>query len=324
VTEVPRAGIHEDRPTYSKDYLDELRKSTPSTPKDLKPSSDEEEESRTLDIASKFGPVASVVPDVGSAIPTNAEIQEKKARRARLAKEQQAMDIEEDQPWASDDDDEFRTNRNEISLRPKERYAETRLVHDDEDIAEGFDEYVEDGQIALGRKAEREAEKRRRAEMAELINQAERGSDEDVSADSEEERNAAYEAAQTRAGIGKNRDVIDDGARTPPRITPLPDLGDVLEALQADIREKQQRRELMLQKLQELKDQKVRIAERQQYLQEQLQKTGDEYERLRIEAGMAAVNGGTEGGKVIINRGLDSIGTTPLGPSSREDSPEEV
>lgn len=321
VAEIPRASLDEDRPTYSKDYLAELRKSTPTTPKDLKPSAVEEEESRALDIASKFGPASSLIPELGSAIPTNAEIQEKKARRARLAKEQQAMDLDEDQPWASDDDDEFRTSRNEISLRPKEKYAETRLVHEDEDIAEGFEDYVEDGKISLGRKAEREAEKRRRAEMAELINQAEHGSGDDGSIDSEEERNAAYEAAQTRAGTyGKSREQIDDGARTPPRITPLPDLGEVLEALQADIRTKQQRRELILKKLDELKEDKVRIADRQQYLQEQLQKTGDEYEKLRIEAGMAAVNGGTEDGKVIVNRGLDSIGATPLGPSSREDS----
>jgi hypothetical protein len=324
VAALPRASLDEDRPTYSKDYLAELRKSTPTTPKDLEPTSEEEEESQALDIASKFGPSTSIVPELDSAIPTNAEIQEKKARRARLAKEQQAMDLDEDQPWASDDDDEFRTSRNEISLRPKEKYAETRLVHDDEDIAEGFEEYVEDGKISLGRKAEREAEKLRRAEMTDLINQAEQGSGDDGSVDSEEERNAAYEAAQTRAGtFGKSRQQTDDGARTPPRITPLPDLGEVLEALQADIRTKQQRRELIMKKLEELREEKVRIADRQQYLQEQLQKTGDEYERLRIEAGMAAVNGGTEGGKVIVNRGLDSIGATPLGPSSREDSADE-
>jgi hypothetical protein len=239
-----------------------------------------------------------------------------------LAQEKQALDVDEDQPWASDDDDEFRTSRNEISLRPKEKYAETRLVRDDEDIAEGFEDYVEDGKISLGRKAEREAEKRRRAEMADLINQAERGSDDDGSADSEEERNAAYEAAQTRAGIGKLDQQTDDGARTPPRITPLPDLDEVIERLQADLRIKEQRRDMILKKLEEIREDKVRIADRQKYVQEQLQKRGEEYERQRLEAGMAAVNG-EEGGKFIVNRGLDSMGTTPMGPLSREDSDEE-
>jgi hypothetical protein len=161
--------------------------------------------------------------------------------------------------------------------------------------------------------------------MAELINTAERGSDDDGSDDSEEERNAAYEAAQTRAGTyGKRGEQADDGARTPPRITPLPDLGEVLEALEADVRNKEQRKEMILKKMEELKEEKVRIAERQKYLQEQLQKTGDEYEKLRLEAGMAAVPAnGTEGGKFIVNRGLDSMGTTPVGQRSVEDSDVE-
>jgi len=310
--------VDEDRPSYSKDYLAELKNSTPSTPKDLTPSAEEEEEARALDITSKFGPTATLTPtpEPFSVIPTEAEIQEKKARRARLAKEQGAYDEDsKEQPWASDDsDDEFRANRGEISLRPKDKYPETRLIHEDEDIAEGFDEYVEDGNIALGRKAERELERRRRAEMAEMINQAERGSDDDGTADSEEERNAAYEAAQTRAGIGrKAAQEKDAGSRTPPKITPLPDLGEVLQRLQNDVRDKEQRRAMILQKMEELKEEKVRIADRQKYLQEQLQKTGEEYEKLRLEAGMAAVPvNGNEEGKFIVNRGLDSMGTTPV------------
>jgi hypothetical protein len=320
----PPTSLDEDRPTYSRDYIDELRKSTPATPKDLTPTPDEEDESQAIDIASKFGPSATLSAELTSSIPTDAEIQEKKARRARLAQEKIAHE-DEDQPWASDDDDEFRTSRNEISLRPKEKYAETRLVRDDEDIAEGFEDYVEDESIALGRKAEREAEKRRRDEMATLINAAEGESDDDRSDDSEEVRNAAYEAAQTRAGrYGQREHGTDDGARTPPRITPLPDLGEVLEGLQADVRLKELRREMILKKMEELREEKVRIAERQTYLQEQLQKTGDEYEKLRQEAGMAAVPAnGTEVGKFIVNRGLDSLGTTPVVARSEEGSDEE-
>lgn len=322
----PRASLDEDRPTYSKDYLKELRNSTPSIPKDLKPTEEEEQESRALDIASKFGPSASLTPETSSAIPTDAEIKEKKARRARLAKEQEARDEDDDNPWASDDDDEFRTSRNEISLRPKEKYTETRLVRDDEDIAEGFDEYVEDGNISLGRKAEREAEKKRRAEMSELINNAERGSDDDGSDDSEAERNAAYEAAQTRAGTyGRQRGLEGARDRTPERIAPLPDLSEMLERLQSDVEIKKQKREMIIQKMEELKEDKVRIAERQKYLQEQLQKTGEEYEKLRLEAGMAAVPlNGTDDGKLIVSRGLDSMGTTPLGNTPAGTTPVGV
>ncbi|KAI8940248.1 hypothetical protein NX059_003949 [Plenodomus lindquistii] len=311
------------RPTeYSKDYIAELRNSTPSTPRDLKISAEEEEETRALDIASKFGPIA---PETSSAIPTQAEIQEKKARRRRLAQEEDAYD-DEDRPWASDDEgeDEFRQRRGEISLRPKEKYAETRLVHEDEDMAEGFDDFVEDGKIALGRKSEKEARRRRRAEMAELINEAEGGSEDEASDDSEEERNIAFAAAQARAGrYGQKIEDEDDGSKTPPRIAPLPDLDGVLGSLSIDIRTKQQRKQLILQKLQELKDDKVRIEERKKYLQEQLQKTGDEYEKMRQEAGLPALPTNGAGGRLLTERGLDSLGTTPLAGRSSAESDDE-
>lgn len=326
----PRADLDEERPSYSKDSLAELRKSTPTIPKDLKSTSDEEDGSRALDIASKFGSSATLTADSQSAIPTETEIKEKKARRARLAMENNALGDEEDRPWASDDDDEFQTNRNQISLRPKDKYAETRLVREDEDIAEGFEEYVEDGNITIGRKAEREAEKKRRAEMAELINNAEGDDDEDATDDSEAERNAAYEAAQTRAGTYGNKvDQTDEGARTPPKITPLPDLSEVIEKLRTEVQAKEQRRAAVQQKIEELREEKIRITEREKFLQEQLQKKGEEYEKLRQDAGMAALPPSTmEGGKLIMDRGLDSMGTTPMGgtpiPPRVEDDMDEA
>lgn len=324
---VPEAArpADEERPSYSKDYIAELRNSTPTTPRDLQPSAKEEEETRALDIASKFGPIVPSIPEP-SAIPTQAEILEKKARRRRLAQQENAQD-DEDRPWASDDEgeDEFRQRRNEISLRPKEKYAETRLIHEDEDIAEGFEDFVEDGEISLGRKSEREAQRRRRAEMAELINDAEGGSDDDGSEDSEEDRNAAFAAAQARAGrYGQKVQGEEDGTKTPPRITPLPQLDDILESLSLDIQTKKQRKELILQKLQEFKDDKARIEERKKYLQEQLQKTGEEYEKLRQEAGLAALpSSEANGGKLIMERGLDSMGTTPRAGRSGVESGDE-
>lgn len=319
---VQGAGASEDegRPSYSKDYIAELRSSTPTTPKDLNPSVEEDEASRALDIASKFGPVATPLTETTSAIPTAAEIEEKKARRRRLAHEEKAYEDDGERPWASDDEgeDDFRMRRNEISLRAKDKWGETRLIHDDEDIAEGFDDFVEDGRISLGRKSEREAQRKRRADMAELINDAE-GSASD-SEDSEEERNTAFAAAQARAGrYGQKIEDEEDGTKTPPKITPLPDLNEVLEGLQIDIRTKQQRKDLILSKLQELKDDRIRIEERKKFLQEQLQKTGEEYEKLRVESGLPALPANGDG-RLITERGLDSLGTTPLAGRSSEDS----
>jgi hypothetical protein len=320
---VTSAGASEDeeRPSYSKDYIAELRSSTPTLPRDLKPSAEEEEESRALDIASKFGPIATLSTERSSAIPTAAEIEEKKARRKRLAQEEKAYEDDGERPWASDDegDDDFRQHRNEISLRPKDKYPETRLIHDDEDIAEGFDDFVEDGRISLGRKSEREAQRKRRADISSLINDAEGGSDSSAS-DSEEERNTAFAVAQARAGrYGQKIEDDEDGTKTPPKIAPLPDLSEVLEGLRIGLGAKQQRKDAILNKLQELKDDRVRVEERKKFLQEQLQKTGEEYEKLRVESGLPALPANGDG-KLITERGLDSLGTTPLAGRSSEES----
>jgi len=320
-----RAGASEDRPTYSKDYLAELKSSTPSTPKELPslPASDDEETGQALDVTSKFGPLTKLSTTISSAIPTEAEIREKKERRARLAKEQDYLSLDADD--ASEEEIDERTGR--LTLHEKQKYPETRLVPDDEDIAEGFDAYVEDGKISLGRKAEREAERKRRAEMADMIASAEGvGSDVDASEDSEAERNAAYEAAQTRAGTyGTSRDraAEEQRPRTPPRITPLPDLGAVVEKLRTRLQGLEEARAARVRKMEELRAEKREMKEREVWIQAQLRETGEKYERLRFEAGLGAVNGidgAGEGGRLVVNRGLESLGTslgtTPVGALS--------
>ena len=303
----------EERPSYSKDYLDELKTSTPSTPNDLKSLSDVEDgQSQALDLAAKFG------SDIGlrqnAAIPTDAEIREKKERRARLAKEEECINL-------SDGEDES----NEISLLPRKQKPETRLVRDDEEIAEGFDEFVDDGRIAVGKKAEREQKKRQAAQIRDLINEAEGSSDED-SDDSEAERKAAYEAAQTRAGMdGLHKE--DPYARprrpkTPPRITSLPTLSACLERLQANLVGMQYTKMQKIKRMEELQREKADIAVREEEIQRLLKEAGDNYEKLRAEAGFAEVehpNGQriVGGGINTPGRGLKSMGNTPIASAGR-------
>lgn len=297
----------EERPSYSKNYLDELKTSTPSTPKDLKSLSDVEDgQSKALDLAAKFGSDPELQQD--SAIPTDAEIREKKERRARLAKEEEYINL-------SDDDES-----NEISLLPQKQKPETRLVRDDEDIAEGFDEFVDDGRVALGKKAEREQKRRQEAQMRELINEAEGSSDEDAD-DSEAERKAAYEAAQTRAGMDGLRKE-DPYARprrpkTPPKITPLPTLTACLERLQASLASMQYTKMQKIKRMEELQREKADIAVREEEIQRLLKEAGENYEKLRAEAGLA--EGEHRNGQSMIGdgtstpgRGLESLGNTPI------------
>ena len=317
----------DDRPTYSADYLNELKTSTPSTPKDLRSLSDTEGPAiQTLDIASKFGrDHISRNP----AIPTDAEVQEKKLRRARLAKEQKynirhsSDDSDDDErdngePAHDSDEDEFRTNRNEISLLPsRSKHPETRLVRDDEDIMEDFDAFVEDGGITLGRKAERTQKARKKAEMADMIAAAEREDSSADSDDSEGERRAEYEAAQTRKGMDGMK--LDEGpsewggggtgriAKTPPRITPLPNLGGCLERLRGRLMELEAGRARKVRELEEVERERREIGEREVEIQRLLKETGERYEKLRVEAGIPE-DGGPNGAP---ERGLESLGGTP-------------
>ncbi|KAI9880138.1 MAG: hypothetical protein M1830_005167 [Pleopsidium flavum] len=302
-----RSGQSDDRPSYSKDYLNELRSSTPSTPKDLASlSADEDEIGTALDIAAKFG-TALVSQDDGM-IPTEAAIKEKKERRARLAKEQEFISL--------DDDDVG----NEISLLPRKEKKATRLVREDEDLGEGFDEFVEDGRISLGKKAEREQKRRHRVAMQDMINEAEGSSDED-SDDSEAQRKGAYEAAQTRAGMDglhKDHHQRPTRPRTPPRITPLPSLSSCLERLQSALSTLEYNKMQNVKKMEDIQHQKAQIAVREVEIQQLLKTTGATYEKLRAEAGLGGgLNGSLlQNGKlsnhVIVDRGLESFGDTPI------------
>jgi hypothetical protein len=310
----------EDRPSYSKDYLSELRSSTPSTPKDLHSLSEVEDNSDKdpLDIAGKFGTRGSTPDDPH--IPSAAEIREKKERRARLAKEQEYMSLD-----GSDDENM------DVSLLPRKLKPETRLVREDDDIAEGFDEFVEDGRISLGKKAEKEERRRRRAEIAELINEAE-GHSSGVSDDSEAEDRAAFDEAQTQAGkystSTAERHQSPTGPKTPPKITPLPLLTASLERLQATLCSMEEARKRMVKRMEDLMHEKEEVANREVEIQRLLKEAGERYEQVRAEAGMG---GGTDtpvtaedgqiglGSRIIVHRGLESFGNTPLRKPTAED-----
>ncbi|KAI1643336.1 nineteen complex-related protein 2-domain-containing protein [Daldinia loculata] len=354
----------DDRPRYSKEYLSELQQSTPNTPQDLsklQPTSDDE---MILDPSELEGALvvdtATIHPTSPKKTPilTEVEIQEKKARRARLAKEgskdtDDFISLSDDDRGAGDSYLTILSRRHE----PKST-KDTRLVAEDEDLGEGFDEFVEDGGLSLGKKAEREARRRRRVEMASLITAAEGGSD-DESDDSEAERRAAYEAAQTRAGMDglaeereQQRRRLGAAANNPlaviPRITPLPDLSVLVEEFKARMRRKQEEMARLRGRIETLRAEREGILKREPEVQRLLNEAGERYRILMPGAAdtgasngegsgsssgnenrdaaapgattatsnvvaaqslldQARVGGGTPG-----QRGLDSLGTTPV------------
>lgn len=305
----------DDRPSYTAASLEELKNSTPTTPRDPATDAsaseveDVEKSSQALDLSSKFGNSLSRY-EQSSAIPSAAEIEEKKARRARLAKEQAAeeyISLDPDDPQLDQDEDGdenvMRDESGRLVLKPKDKYgqAESRLVRDDEDIMENFEEFTEaDGKILLGRKAEAEEARKRKQDMAARIAEAEgSGSDSDDSNTSERERNDAFEAAQTKHGTyAENVTSTDPYAnvrpRTPPKISPLPTLDGALERLRAQVREMQTSRMGKMREMDGLQKEKVRLGQEEVRIQRQLKETGEWYAKLKAEKGI-----GVEGQKRI-------------------------
>lgn len=316
-------GDDEDRPIYSKDYLNELKSLTPSAPKNFDSLNDVEEDvgldaselegAMIVDSDEKFGSVVNP-----TLIPTESEIKEKKERRARLAKEKDFISL-------NDDDNDQR----QVSLLPRKKKLESRLVRDDEDLGEGFDEFVDDGRISLGKKQEREAKRRQRKEMAEMINQAEGSSNEDTD-DSEAERRAAYEAAQTRAGMDglhkPGEDLADTAVQIPSRVAALPVLSECLERLQSTMNAMELQLAQKHKIIADLEQERKEILAREVEVQELLKQAGARYSALAADSNGApadpqAISSAHNGAlkKLVSDRGLESFGNTPTTRLNVED-----
>ena len=299
-----QADDEEDRPSYSAAYLQELKDSTPVTPHDLSTdtSNSEVEDvsngTQALDLSSKFGTSLSRYQQ-SSAIPSATEIAEKKARRARLAKEQAAdeyISLDPSDPELDEDEDDnvTRDEYGKLILKPKDHYnkTESRLVPEDEDIMENFDEFTEaDSKIPLGRKAEAEAARQRKREMAAQIEEAEGADSDSDSNASERERNEAFEAAQTRHGAYALHNDLNDAypdarPRTPPKISPLPTLDGVIERLRRQVVDMQTERMQKLQEMEALQREKLRLGEEEVRIQRALKETGEKFVQLRAEKGI--------------------------------------
>lgn len=325
-------GADEEKPRYSKEYLEELQSSTPATPQNLASLSiidDDDDDSlrapqpadttpapgsgtRTgtddamdLDPSELDGamivptrdlPVARSgdVPSAAAHILTEAEIRERKERRARLAKEHDFISLDSDNDNSENDE----RKRVILSSTKKPKKSESRLIAEDEDLGEGYDEFVTDGSLALGRKAEREAAKRHRREMAEMIQAAEAGSDAE-SDDSEAERRAAYEAAQRRAGMDGLQKPEDDlmevdeeggmgGVNQIPKMKPLPELGEVLARMRGLVQGLEDEVSRRKARIESLEKEKGEILARETEVQEILNQAGAKYQAVMGGAGAGA------------------------------------
>jgi hypothetical protein len=305
----------DDRPRYSKEYLDELQSSTPNTPSDLSSLKANLDDEMDLDPSELEGALivdspmpSSISQPQATQILTDAEIRERKERRARLAKEKDYISME-------DEDD---------GLSSRKKKDDTRLVAEDEDLGEGFDDYVEDGGLSLGKRAEKERRKQERQTMAELINAAE-GHTSDSSSDSDAERRIAYETAQTRAGLDglkkPRKDPNELLLQVPPKITPLPSLAECLIQLKATLKLMESDINTKTATVTQLTRERDDIIKREAEVQTFLNETGKKYEeamgrKLDSADGVATAGPGAE---LAGERGLESLGATPVKEINMED-----
>ena len=330
-----------ERPSYNKSYLDELRNSTPSTPKDLTTTPDEDEQ-RILDIEAKFGPSTFTTPH-NSTIPSTSEIAEKKARRARLAlshdtttttttsqpAEQDFISLED-----YDSDGEFKPHRLQLSsYHAPEPVKNTRLERDDEDIAEGFSQFIEDDPgaikgrystdaLQLDRKSRKAHAAKQKAQMKAMIEHAENissatdddASDSDagsVSGDSDRERNNAYTSFQTHRGLDgllahKEHKTRERRPKQPKEITPIGRLSVGLGRLREQMGRIAEEKGRVERRLEEVRREKGEVRERQRVVQEGLEGLGREMEALKGDGG--GVNGNGRRGEGEAQRGLETFG----------------
>ena len=321
------------RPSYNKSALDELRNSTPSTPKDLSlttTSDPESHDNRTIDIASKFG--ASIPSTASASIPSATEIAERKARRARLAQEQSALPASTTDPNsedyipldAYDSDGEFKPTRMQVGTwHAPTKESDSRLVPEDEDIAEGFDSFVNDNTDPRGRittdslnltsrSARHNAATAREAMRAQIAAaEASSGGDGDSSGDDEAgsgydsddaARHHAYELAQTAYGLpsaSANSQFLKRQQRRPKQpkeTTPVVKLSVGLAGLRERMAAIGVEKGRIERRLAEIEVERQEVKSRQEHIQRSLQQSADELRVLQEEQQARSSGSGEQNG----------------------------
>lgn len=315
-----------ERPSYSKEYLEELKSSTPTRLAEV-----QEEEVAVGNGGDYYDMILDddvmavvetgnqravtrledVAPAGTTGIIDEGLVRVLKARRAEKATRSKAGDF-----ISLDDDDDLDDGDNEILLKSKKKKSRLRGLDDGGFDDEEMEKYIEDERIVLGGKAaQREQERRRREGIRDTINQAEginsdNDADSDLSKDSlveEWERDQIRKGAFSSNAPGSVASDLEMLSRQPPNITPLPSLKDALKRLEDGLAAMEFRKAQTVRQVETLQHEKREIAQRENMVQDRLKKASEEYEKLRGELGMGG--GGAEG---VVRRGLESFGNTPI------------
>lgn len=338
----------EDKPSiYSKEYLDQLRSSTPSTPFLVVSGDDNDvpmvdQDADPLGTFSKFGTTAAATaepPRTGNtSIPDPALVKVLKARRAAEAAKANTSTSKEfiSLSRSASDSDENSDNPSHRKKPKPTRLVRTEILDEDDDP--DLASFIHDPSTstsaahptrliltnALSSRKGAESEERylRRGQIAEALALSASGSSD---SDSDEAVNSDSDSAaidhdtrhrrQLRIATGGILNADDPTASLdarlryqPPTIPPVPDLASKLRWLGELLGEMVRIRDGTVKKVEEVRREKGEIERREREVQEGLARVGREYERLGL-GGVGDVPG-MEGGVGVGVGGGEVLGAS--------------
>ncbi|TDL23255.1 hypothetical protein BD410DRAFT_787584 [Rickenella mellea] len=208
-------------PIYDKEYLSQLKASTPSTPAKQPPMTTYDSD-MSFDASELSGAVIENLHEIEetSFIPSESSIAAAKEKRERLRSSN----------TANGEDDFISlsvTRREDIHQGP---HPESRLMREEDDLGDGDDEFAEftsaQERIALGKKSKKKEAAKKREAMVEMINDAEEVDEETMEWEAEQIRRGGRGFTPERATV---KEVYRPAPIPPP--TPVPTLAPAIARL---------------------------------------------------------------------------------------------
>ncbi|PIL22749.1 hypothetical protein GSI_15442 [Ganoderma sinense ZZ0214-1] len=205
-------------PTYDAAHLSQLKASTPSARPPQPTDSYDADVSMDVDSPAQLSALSAIADDQGeTAIPSASSILAAKQKRERIRSNK-----------GGDDYISLSlSKRDDFSQGP---HPESRLMREDDELGDAADEFAEytsaQERVALGKKSRKQEAQKRRAEMNEMI----------VDAEEEDEETKEWEQEQLRRG-GLREESVEPAAKPMykaapiPPVTPIPTMGAAIARL---------------------------------------------------------------------------------------------
>ena len=258
------------RPSYTKDYLSQLRDSTPSTPKDI----------------SRYLSEDDSLPD---SLDSHTQDPGPSARPAEILDEAVIRALKERRRDRATYGDDYLSLDGAAAAKSSSRRGRGQ----DSDDEETYLKYVHEP-VRLQKDMEAAQKAHKKSQIQEALR---RGDSDDSEAMSEVSSDEWENQQIAKAAPSLVKSVKRDIHAVPEEIIPIPSVQGALARFRAQVDEMKRRRNEIKSVMEELERQRGEIIAREEFVQESLAKAGKEYEELNEEFKASGVN-----------RGLDEVG----------------